>query len=158
MTTTTAVPGFATLVREFFCGRLIAQQNVSTQTVASYRDAFRLLLNFFTECRGRPPTALTLVDLDAPTVLAFLDHLEQRRGNCVRTRNARLAALRSFLKYAATRDPACLPIVQRVLAITGVDRLVDIFPSVAASLAGTPGAADQVQPADTATADTDGGA
>jgi site-specific recombinase XerD len=117
MTTTTAVPGFATLVREFFCGRLIAQQNVSTRTVASYRDTFRLLLNYFAECRGRPPTALTLVDLDAPTVLAFLDHLEQRRGNCVRTRNARLAALRSFLKYAATRDPACLPVVQRVLAI-----------------------------------------
>ena len=117
MTTTTAVPDFATLVREFFCGRLIAQQNVSTRTVTSYRDTFRLLLNFFAECRGRPPTALTLVDLDAPTVLAFLDHLEQRRGNCVRTRNARLAALRSFLKYAATRDPASLPAVQRVLAI-----------------------------------------
>jgi integrase/recombinase XerD len=117
MTTTTAVPGFATLVREFFCGRLIAQQDVSTRTVTSYRDTFRLLLNFFAECRGRPPTALTLVDLDAPTVLAFLDHLEQRRGNCVRTRNARLAALRSFLKYAATRDPASLPVVQRVLAI-----------------------------------------
>jgi site-specific recombinase XerD len=117
MTTTTAVPGFAALVREFFCGRLIAQQNVSTRTVGSYRDTFRLLLNFFAECWGRPPTALTLVDLDAPAVLAFLDHLEQRRGNCVRTRNARLAALRSFLKYAATRDPACLPVVQRVLAI-----------------------------------------
>ena len=117
MTTTTAAPGFATLVREFFCGRLIAQQNVSTRTVASYRDTFRLLLNFFTECRGRPPTTLNLVDLDAPTVLAFLNHLEQQRGNCVRTRNARLAALRSFLKYAATRDPASLPVVQRVLAI-----------------------------------------
>jgi integrase/recombinase XerD len=117
MTTTTAVPDFATLVREFFCGRLIAQQNVSTRTVASYRDTFRLLLNFFAECRGRPPTALALVDLDAPTVLAFLDHLEQRRSNCVRTRNARLAALRSFLKYAVSRDPVCLPVVQRVLAI-----------------------------------------
>ena len=117
MTTTTAVPSFATLVREFFCGRLIAQQNVSTRTVTSYRDTFRLLLNFFAECRGRSPTTLNLVDLDGPTVLAFLDHLEQQRGNCVRTRNARLAALRSFLKYAATRDPASLPVVQRVLAI-----------------------------------------
>lgn len=117
MTATATVPGFATLVREFFCGRLIAQQNVSTRTVASYRDTFRLLLHFFAECRGRPPTALTLADLDAPAILAFLDHLEQRRGNCVRTRNARLAALRSFLKYAATRDPTCLAAVQRVLAI-----------------------------------------
>jgi site-specific recombinase XerD len=117
MTATATAPGFATLVREFFCGRLIAQQNVSTRTVASYRDTFRLLLHFFADCRGRPPTAVTLADLDAPAVLAFLDHLEQRRGNSIRTRNARLAALRSFLKYAATRDPTCLPAVQRVLAI-----------------------------------------
>ena len=72
MTPTTAIPGFATLVREFFCGRLIAQQDVSTRTVTSYRDTFRLLLNFFAECRGRPPTALTLADLDAPAILAFL--------------------------------------------------------------------------------------
>src|SRR3954454_9681375 len=117
MTTTAASPDFATLVREFFCGRLIAQQNVSARTVTSYRDTFRLLLNYFAECRGRPPTSLGLADLDAPAVLAFLDHLEQRRGNGVRTRNVRLAALRSFLKYAAARDPTCLPAVQRVLAI-----------------------------------------
>jgi integrase/recombinase XerD len=117
MTTTAIAPSFATLVREFFCGRLIAQQNVSTRTVASYRDTFRLLLHFFAECRDRPPTALTLPDLDAPAILAFLDHLERRRGNSIRTRNARLAALRSFLKYAATRDPTCLPAVQQVLAI-----------------------------------------
>jgi site-specific recombinase XerD len=117
MTTTAVAPDFAALIREFFCGRLITQQNASTRTVASYRDTLRLLLNYFAECRGRPPTALTLADLDAPAVLAFLDHLEQRRGNCVRTRNVRLAALRSFLKYAALRDPTCLPAVQRVLAI-----------------------------------------
>ena len=72
---------------------------------------------FFTECRGRALTTLTLADLDAPAVLAFLDHLEQQRGNSIRTRNVRLAALRSFLKYAAARDPTCLPVVQRVLAI-----------------------------------------
>lgn len=117
MSSTVIIPGFAALVREFFCQRLIAQQNASARTVSSYRDTFRLLLRFFAECRDRPPTALTLEDLDAPAILAFLDHLEQRRGNSIRTRNARLAALRSFLRYAAARAPACLPTVQRVLAI-----------------------------------------
>lgn len=117
MTASACAPNFAALVREFFCGRLIAQQNASARTVASYRDTFRLLLSFFAECRGRPPTALALGDLDAPAILAFLDHLEQRRGNSIRTRNARLVALRSFLQYAAAREPTCLPAVQRVLAI-----------------------------------------
>jgi site-specific recombinase XerD len=117
MSTTVIVPSFASLVREFFCRRLIAQQNASARTVASYRDTFRRLLNFFAECRDRPPTELTLADLDAPAVLAFLDHLEQQRGNSIPTRNVRLAALRSFLKYAVARDPTCLPTVQRVLAI-----------------------------------------
>ena len=117
MTATADTLAFATLVRQFFCQRLIAQQNASARTVASYRDTFRLLLAFFAESRGRPPSALVVADMDAPAILAFLDHLEQVRGNCVRTRNARLAALRSFLKFAAARDPACLPAVQRVLAI-----------------------------------------
>lgn len=117
MTATADAPAFATLVRQFFCQRLIAQQNASARTVTSYRDTFRLLLDFFAESRGRPPAALGMADLDAPVILAFLDHLEQVRGNCVRTRNARLAALRSFLRFAAARDPTCLPAVQRALAI-----------------------------------------
>jgi len=117
MTVMASAPRFATLVQQFFCQRLVEQQNASARTVASYRDTFRLLLNFFAECRGRSPAKLSMADLDAPAVLAFLDHLEQRRGNCVRTRNVRLAALRAFLKFAAARDPACLPAVQRVLAI-----------------------------------------
>jgi site-specific recombinase XerD len=117
MTATADTLGFATLVRQFFCERLIAQQNASARTVASYRDTFRLLLGFFAENRGRPLASLSIADLDAPVILAFLDHLEKGRGNCVRTRNARLAALRSFLKFAAARDPTCLPAVQRVLAI-----------------------------------------
>ena len=66
--------------------------NASARTVASYRDMFRLLLRYFADHRGRPPTALTLADLDAPAVLAFLDHLEQGRGNSITTRNVRLAA------------------------------------------------------------------
>ena len=117
MSTTATAPDFATLVREFFYQRLIAQQNASARTVASYRDTFRLLLHFFADRRGRPPTALTLADLDAPAVLVFLDHLERERGNSIPTRNVRLAALRSFLKYASARNPTCLPAVQRVLAI-----------------------------------------
>jgi integrase/recombinase XerD len=117
VSTTTTAPDFATLVREFFCQRLITQQNASARTVASYRDMFRLLLRYFSDHRGRPPTALTLADLDAPAVLAFLDHLERGRGNSITTRNVRLAALRSFLQYASAREPTCLPAVQRVLAI-----------------------------------------
>jgi integrase/recombinase XerD len=117
MSTTAAAPDFATLVREFFCQRLITQQNASARTVASYRDTFRLLLHYFADCRGRPPTTLTLADLDAPAVLAFLDHLERVHGNSITTRNVRLAALRSLLKYASAHDPTCLSAVQRVLAI-----------------------------------------
>jgi hypothetical protein len=110
MSTTATAPDFATLVREFFCQRLITQQNASARTVASYRDMFRLLLRYFADHRGRPPTALTLADLDAPAVLAFLDHLERGRDNSIATRNVRLAALRSFLKYASARArPVCPP-------------------------------------------------
>src|SRR3954451_16139931 len=90
MTATADTLAFATLVRQFFCQRLIAQQNASARTVASYRDTFRLLLAFFAENRGRSPAAIGIADLDAPVILAFLDHLEQVRGNGVRTRNARL--------------------------------------------------------------------
>jgi integrase/recombinase XerD len=107
---------FASLVQGFFAQRLINQANASARTVASYRDTFRLLLRY-AEHAGKPPTTLTLPDLDAPFVLAFLDHLERNRGNSARTRNARLVALRSFLHYAALRDPTSLPSIQRVLAI-----------------------------------------
>jgi site-specific recombinase XerD len=117
MKPTPPAPGLAALVQGFFCQRLIQQQNVSARTVASYRDTFRLLLLYLEQVCGRPPVALTLADLDAPAVTAFLDYLEKQRHNSIRTRNARFAALRSFLKYAAVREPASLPIVQRVLAI-----------------------------------------
>ena len=112
-------PDFATLVRDFFCDRLVSQQNVSPHTVAAYRDTFRLLLAFVRERRRAHPDRLTLDDIDAPTVLAFLDDLEARRGNSVRTRNARLTAIRAFVTYAASRDPTALPLAQRVRAIPG---------------------------------------
>src|SRR5205085_2254440 len=89
----------------------------SARTVASYRDTFRLLLGYFERAHKKRPTALAMTDLDAPAVTAFLDHLEQERHNGARTRNARFAAIRSFMTYAASRDPASLPIAQRVLAI-----------------------------------------
>jgi integrase/recombinase XerD len=117
MTSSRRPPDFAALVRAFFCDRLLHQQNASTHTVAAYRDTFRLLLAFVARHRNRQTTELTLDDLDAPTVLAFLDDLEARRGNSIRTRNARLAALRAFMNYAAARDPLALPLAQRVLAI-----------------------------------------
>lgn len=110
-------PDFSTLVRDFFCDRLVNQQDVSPHTVAAYRDTFRLLLTFVSERCRRRPSGLSLGDFDASTVLAFLDHLETGRGNAVRTRNARLTAIRAFVNYASARDPTSLPLARRVLAI-----------------------------------------
>jgi integrase/recombinase XerD len=109
--------GFSQLVQDFFLRRLIAQRGASARTVEAYRDAFELLLGFAGDRAGKPPSALQLADLDAPLVLDFLDHLESVRGNSARTRNARLAAIHSFMRYAGLRDPASLPVTGRVLAI-----------------------------------------
>jgi len=109
--------GFPQLVQDFFLRRLLAQRGASARTVEAYRDAFELLLGFAERRTGKPPSALCLADLDAPLILDFLDHLETERANTVRTRNARLAAIHSFMRYAAVRDPASLPITARVLAI-----------------------------------------
>jgi integrase/recombinase XerD len=108
---------FPALVQDFFLQRLVAQRGASARTVESYRDAFELLLAFARQRTGKQPSALSLTDLDAPLVLDFLDYLESERGNGARTRNARLAAIHSFMRYAGVRDPASLPITQRVLAI-----------------------------------------
>jgi site-specific recombinase XerD len=105
-------------VQDFFLRRLVAQRGASARTVEAYRDAFELLLGFAEQRTGKPPSALALADLDAPLVLDFLDHLETERGNSVRTtRNARLAAIHSFMRYAALRGPTGLPVTARVLAI-----------------------------------------
>lgn len=108
---------FPALLQDFFQQRLVAQRGASAQTIASYRDAFELFLRYAEQRTGQSPSTLTLEDLDAPIVLTFLDHLETERGNSPRTRNLRLTALRSFLRYASVRDPAALPIAQRVLAL-----------------------------------------
>ncbi len=76
-----------------------------------------MLFGYIEQRLGKPPSQLSLADLDAPMILDFLDHLETVRHNSARTRNARLAAIHSFMRYAAVRDPASLPITARVLAI-----------------------------------------
>jgi site-specific recombinase XerD len=108
---------FPAILQQFFLERLMEQRNVSPQTVAAYRDSFRLLLQFAQDHLGKTPERLALIDLDAPLILAFLNHLESKRHNTVRTRNARFAAIRSFLHFAVHKDPATLPVIQRVMAI-----------------------------------------
>jgi integrase/recombinase XerD len=101
----------------FFTERLMAQRRASPHTVAAYRDTFRLLLGFIEERTHKRPATLGIQDLDAPRIAAFLDHLERSRGNTVRTRNARLAAIHSLFRYAALRHPEHAGLIERVLAI-----------------------------------------
>lgn len=108
---------FAKLLQGFFADRLIAQKNASPRTVAAYRDTFRLLFQYAERKRGKPPAALTLNDFDAPLVLDFLTHLESVRHNTVRSRNARLAAVRAFAHYVALQCPPALWSAQQILAI-----------------------------------------
>lgn len=107
----------APTLQAFFRERMITQRNASPRTVASYRDAFRLLLAFAAERTGKQPCQLDIDDLDAELIGSFLNHLEQDRGNSPRTRNARLAAIHSFHRYAALRHPEHLHTIGRVMAI-----------------------------------------
>jgi site-specific recombinase XerD len=107
----------APVVQAFFTDRLVRERHASEQTIAAYRDAWRLLLGFAAKRVGKPPSALDLDDLGVPLVSAFLDHLERDRGNSVRTRNARLAAIHSLFRYAAARHPEHAATIARVLAI-----------------------------------------
>ena len=108
---------FAPLLQAFFTDRLIGQRRASAHTVTGYRDTFRLLLTFAAARTGKKPSSLDIADLDAPLIGAFLDHLEHDRGNSVRTRNYRLAAIHSLFGYAALRHPEHAATIQRVLAI-----------------------------------------
>jgi integrase/recombinase XerD len=101
----------------FFTERLIRQRQASPHTLAAYRDTMRLLLGFAARQLGKEPSELEIDDLDAPLIGAFLDHLERERGNGVRTRNTRLAAIRSLFRYAALRHPEQAAVIERVLAI-----------------------------------------
>jgi integrase/recombinase XerD len=107
----------APLLQAFFTDRLLQQQHASPHTVAAYRDAFRLLLSFAQNDLGKAPSQLELAHLDAPFITRFLSHLDKSRRNAARTRNARLAAVHSFFRYVALREPAHAALIQRVLAI-----------------------------------------
>jgi site-specific recombinase XerD len=111
------LPTLAGLLESFFHHRLTSQRNASPSTIASYRDALRLLVLFVSKRMGREPCRLEVEALDRDVILDFLDHLEQGRGNSIQTRNARLTAIRSFFHHVAANDPASLGIAQRVLAI-----------------------------------------
>lgn len=107
----------APTLEAFFVQQLVAQRRASPNTIASYRDSLRLLLGFVEQHTGIAPSRLDLGDLDAPIIAAFLDHLEHERGVSVRTRNLRLAAVRSLFRFAALRHPEHAAVIQRVLAI-----------------------------------------
>jgi site-specific recombinase XerD len=107
----------APTLQAFFTDRLARQRGASAHTVAAYRDTMKLLLSFTEQRTGKPPSRLDLADLDADLISAFLDHLEHTRGNSVRTRNARLAAVHSLFRFAALAHPQDAAVIQRVLAI-----------------------------------------
>jgi len=105
------------LLQRFFTDRLCTQMEASPHTIAGYRDTFRLLLRFASEQRGRVPTKLGIEDLDADLIGDFLLHVETIRRNGARSRNTRLAAIRSFFRYVAMSEPAWLLHCQRILAM-----------------------------------------
>lgn len=113
----TKPPSFAALVQAFFAEYLQQQRAMSPRTVAAYRDAFVLFLDFAKSRLRKQPTAIRLRDVTPTLILAFLDYLERERGNSARSRNARLAALRAFLKFAGRRDVTALHVVEQALDV-----------------------------------------
>jgi site-specific recombinase XerD len=107
----------APTLQAFFTERLARQRGASPRTIASYRDTLRLLLAFAQDRTGKQPAALDWGDLDAAMISAFLDHLEASRGNGPRTRNLRLTAIRSLIRWASLRHPEHAAVFQQVLAI-----------------------------------------
>lgn len=110
-------PTLGRLVESFFRDTLATQRRASPRTVASYRDSLKQFLVFVSKQKARPPSSLTVTDLDANAVVAFLNHLEAERGCSVATRNVRRTALRSFFRHVGYEDPAALGIVERVLLV-----------------------------------------
>jgi len=113
----TPPPTFAALTQAFFAEHLLQQRAMSPRTVATYRDGFVLFLQFAQVRLHKQPTAIQLQEITPSLILAFLDHLEHDRGNAVRSRNARLAALRAFLKFAGRRDVTALHVVEQALGV-----------------------------------------
>lgn len=114
MKTTTLI---GPLLQGFFVEHLLAHKHVSPRTISSYRDAFRLLLQFVKDQTHIEPASLHLAVLDAPVILSFLDHLETDRHNSVCSRNARLAAIHSFFRWVALCNPEAVGQATRVLAV-----------------------------------------
>lgn len=112
-----AAQSFAVLLQRFFTEHLQQHRAVSPRTIVAYRDTFRLLLTFAEKALGREPQHFLLTDLNAKFILGFLDYLETERKNSSRSRNARLAAVRSFLKFAAHHDLSALDCIQHALAV-----------------------------------------
>lgn len=110
-------PDFAVLLQSFFTQRLMHQRHASPHTIKSYRDTFCLLLEFINQRLGKEPSRLELADIEAPLISAFLDEMETKRRISPRSRNVRLAAIRSFFRYAAFEAPAQSAQIQRVLSI-----------------------------------------
>jgi len=111
------VSDFSQLCESFFSKRLIAQRKASPHTISAYAQTFRLLVAYAQKRLGTPPSQLSLAQLDAPFLAGFLDELESKRSNSARSRNARLASLRAFYRYAALEVPQHAGLIQRVLAI-----------------------------------------
>ncbi len=121
---------FPELLQHFFTDRLHNQMEASPNTIAGYRDTFRLLLRFASEKRGKSPTKLRIEDLDAELVGDFLLHVETSRRNSARSRNTRLAAIRSFFRYVAMSEPAYMLHCQKILAMPSkryIRRTVDFL-------------------------------
>src|SRR5215468_3962968 len=121
---------FPSLLQSFFTERLLRQREASPHTVAGYRDAFRLLLQFAQKRLRKSPSQLRIEDLDAPFIALFLDHLESTRKNSARTRNVRLGAIHSFFRYVALEEPAHALHCQRILAVPNKrheQRLIDFL-------------------------------
>ena len=109
----------APTIEAWFTERLLTQRQVSPRTVGAYRDTWRMLLGFAQARTGKAPSQLDVADIDAKLIGSFLTHLEADRHNSARTRNTRLAAIRSLFRYAALRHPEHAELIQRVLAIPG---------------------------------------
>jgi len=116
---TPTLPTLPALLERFFTDRLMRQRHVSANTIASYRDTFRLLLVFTQKQLGKPSSSLNLEDIDATLVSAFLEDLDVNRSISARTRNLRLTAIRSFFRFVSYEEPAHSAQIQRVLAVPG---------------------------------------
>ena len=105
------------LVQKFFTDKLYTQMEASPHTITSYRDTFRLLLKFTSEKTGKAPTRLNVNDLNTEMIGIFLDDIENARKNSARSRNTRLAAIRSFFRFVAIHEPAYMLHCQKILSM-----------------------------------------